>query len=128
LVVLGGRQPQLHVSARRKRIERHHVALIHLSAVASHEIDLIGRVFATEKAPLRPPPTGPGSDQDYLPVAYRPLALHPKKPRADIEHEVISPALSNRPKYTDPAPQGVECDSRLGDGAFLIGRQHRHEH
>jgi hypothetical protein len=63
------------------------------------------------------------ANDDDISITARPLALHPQKPRAEIEDEVVA-LIAERLRDADAELEHGMRHRQLRDCALLVGRKH----
>src|SRR3989304_1710016 len=74
---------------------------VELVAVGGDPVDLVRAVRALQLTVARPA-TGVATHDDYIALPDSPFALNPQQPRAEVEDEVVAPALEKWLVDADP--------------------------
>jgi hypothetical protein len=96
---------------------------IELEAVSPDRVDLAWRVATVDES-LGAASCASAAHDNHVLLAERPLRLDTQQHPTDIENQVVG-NVEERTGYGHAAPYSLGRESRLGDGPFLIRRQHR---
>jgi hypothetical protein len=86
-------------------------------AVHADAFDLVRPVGGADVS-VRRVPAGAEVDDHNVALALRPLALDAEQPRTRVDHEVVAPALHNRPQNDETELDGRRRDRCLGYRSF----------
>lgn len=106
--------------------DREQVALAEIGAIGSNSVDFIGRIRRTHVS-TRAQVVPAQMDDNYVSLSGRPLALHPDKPIANIEDEVVPAVLRHGPEHRNAELDRGRCDPCLGNRSLVVPALRQHQ-
>jgi hypothetical protein len=113
LIVARGSDTQVNLTERHELFSGKEIAAVELSAKDDERIDLVGLVAPIDQA-FPSSSTSVEAAHDNVAYASGELALHPQKPRVEIENEVVA-FVVQRPRDSDAELRAFEDNGRFGN-------------